>query len=158
MNEVSCEYPYVLLVNSDIGFNEWTYKQFYSFSCLFFSLSTFEEFSNLLKSCKNSMVNTIYPSSSSCQLPATFVFFSLPLSPHTSPQTPLSLQHLKISFSTVFWECGYSLTWPQKLYSTWGDSQIYTLLLWRARIAELCRWYSLCGNSSRSLNKRVWTT
>ena len=35
MNEVSCEYPYVLLVNSDIGFNEWTYKQFYSF-CVFF--------------------------------------------------------------------------------------------------------------------------
>lgn len=45
-----------------------------------------------------------------------------------------------------------------KLYPTRGDSQIYTLLLWRARIAKLCRWCSLCGNSSWPLNKRVWTT
>lgn len=133
--------------------NEHTSSFFHFVS--FFSLSTFGEFSNLLKSCKNSMVNTIYPHVAAfVNFLLRLCVFSLPFSAYLSTDSPL-LATFENKYRLLRIRLFSYMT--TKLYPTRGDSQICTLL-WRARIAELCSWYGLCGNASWSLNKRAWTT
>ena len=138
-----------------IGFNEWTYKQLYSF-CVFFPpsqhLENFQIYWKVVRIVWSILYTPHIAAFVNFLLP--LCVFSLPFSTYLSTDSPL-LATFENKYRLLRIRLFSYMT--TKLYPTRGDSQICTLL-WRARIAELCRWYSLCGNASWSLNKRAWTT